>query len=101
MPVWELDELLSVGAHIQACTTDDWLKEELSPEKIEARYCQFGGIFRRVIPRDFHMIQIAERNQGDVLNVMKPSHVFQPSASIEKKEMKSRRVSVLSFCNIK
>ena len=60
MPVWELDELLSVGAHIQACTTDDWLKEELSPEKIEVRYCQFGGIFRWVISCDFHMIQIAE-----------------------------------------
>ena len=95
MPVWELDELISVGAHIQAHTTDDWLKEELNPEKIEARYYQFGGIFRWVIPRDLRMIQIAERNQCDVLNLTKPSHIFRPGANIERRDEVKESISHL------
>ena len=95
MPVWELDELISVGAHIQARTTDDWLKEELNPEKIEARYYQFGGIFRSVIPHNLYMVQIAERNQGDILKLTKPSHIFQPSASIEKRDEVKENISPL------
>jgi hypothetical protein len=87
MPVWELDELISVGAHIQACTTDDWLKEELNPEKIEARYYQFGGIFRWVIPRNLGMVKIAERNQGDALvELIRPSHIFGRGITIERRD---------------
>ena len=63
MPVWELDELLSVGGHIQSHITDEELKQELTPEKIKARYHQFGGIFRYVIPDSLAMIRIAKRNQ--------------------------------------
>ena len=46
MPVWSLDELKAVGAHIRHHTS----QKLLDSDKIEERYRRFGGIFRHVIP---------------------------------------------------
>lgn len=45
MPVWKLNELQLVAAHIRENTNDQFLKEALTPEGIRKRYHRFGGIF--------------------------------------------------------
>ena len=67
MPVWQLDELQVVAAHIRANSNDEFLMSALASEKIKERYSRFGGIFRYVIPLTGEALIAVQRNQDSIL----------------------------------
>lgn len=67
MPVWSLDELKLVGAHIRRHTNDEYHQKVLTPESIADRYYQFGGIIRHVIVVNEDAAEIAKDLQDKVL----------------------------------
>ena|SRR3989338_1032379 len=61
MPLWKKEELCSAGEYLlNKGYVPNNLKKEYTREKIIARYDQFGGIIRHVLPRNFQ----ARRMEG-------------------------------------
>ena len=67
MPVWELDELQIVGAHVHCHTSNKKLRDILAREGIEERYQHFGGIIHYVFPLDRVAVEGAIVQQESVL----------------------------------
>ena len=93
MPVWELDELQVVAAHIRANTDDEFLMSALASEKVEESYRRFGGIFRYVIPPSSKALAAAQRNQKSVLTRAKPADIFTWGDDIEKRDDQKDNIS--------
>ena len=84
MPVWELDELQIVGAHVRCHTSNKEVRDILAPEAIEERYQRFGGIIHYVIPLDRVAVEGAVVEQESVLTRTSPADAFLPGIDIEK-----------------
>ena len=95
MPVWTLEELLTVGADIRAQVKDDGVKDLLTPENIVNRYKRFGGIFRYVLPENANTVLQAELAQDIALHHTKPLDVYVPGGNIEKVDEMKENVSHL------
>ena len=93
MPVWKLDELQLVAAHIRESASDEFLKKALKSEEIEKRYNRFGGIFRYIIPYSEAALRNAEREQESVLAVAKAVDTFIQSVDIEKRDNNKENIS--------
>ena len=93
MPVWQLDELQVVAAHIRANTNDEFLMSALASEEIEERYSRFGGIFRYVIPPTYEALVAAQRDQDSILEQAKPADTFVWGSDIEKRDDMKENVS--------
>ena len=89
MPVWSLDELKAVGAHIRHHSG----QKLLDSDKIEERYHRFGGIFRHVIPVSSNAVVNAERLQAQVLGRTRPVDVFFKGTDIEKLDDQKDNIS--------
>ena len=76
MPVWKLDELQLVAAHIRENVHDEFLNNALKPERVEERYRRFGGIFCYVIPIHSDALEYAIESQNDVLSHAKLADVI-------------------------
>ncbi len=85
MPCWSLDELKLVGAHIAKTHGDH---NFYSPEAVERRYNQFGGIITYVIPLKEHVLYLAENEQRNAIAEASPLKVMEPGIGIEKRENK-------------
>ena len=68
MPIWKLDELQLVAAHVRENVNDEFLNSSLKPELVEERYRRFGGIFRYVIPANSAALKNARKGQTNVLS---------------------------------
>lgn len=93
MPVWKLDELQLVAAHLHKNTDDQFLKEALTPKEIKKQYSRFGGIFHYVIPINEEVLTTAEREQEMVLANAKASDTFIWGADIEKRDDNKENIS--------
>ena len=95
MPVWTLEELLTVGDDIHAHVKDDSVKDLLTPENIVSRYNRFGGIFRYVLPENADSVLQAELAQDIALHRTKPLDVYVPGDNIERVDEMKENVSHL------
>ena len=93
MPVWKLDELQLVAAHICRNTSDEFLKKALMSEGIEERYNRFGGIIRYVIPSSEGALGDAKHNQDLVLGSTKAVDTFIRGVDIEKTDDQKEKIS--------
>ena len=93
MPVWTLDELQLVGAHIRCHASDEYQQKALTPEGIADRYNHFGGIIRHVIPVSEDALRSAERLQKKVLGHTKPVDIFVKGTDIEKEDNQKDNIS--------
>lgn len=93
MPVWKLEELQLVAAHMRGNTSDKFLESALTFEKIEKRYNRFGGIIRYVIPPSEEALVDAEREQKKVLAHAKAVDTFICYADIEKTDDHRKTIS--------
>ena len=93
MPVWELDELQLVGAHIRRHTNNEFHKKVLTSEEIASRYYRFGGIARHVIPVREAALTSAERMQEQVLVRAKAVDTFVKGTDIEKVDDQKDNIS--------
>ena len=93
MPVWELDELQLVGAHICRHTNNEFHKKVLTSEEIASRYYRFGGIARHVIPVHEGALTSAERMQEQVLVHAKAVDTFIKGTDIEKVDDQKDNIS--------
>ena len=98
MPVWKLDELQLVAAHICSNTRDKFLKSALAAEGIKERYSRFGGIFCYVIPSHKWALEDAEKNQERILGHAKQS-ILSFMALTSKKQMIKKKI-LATFCYI-
>ena len=95
MPVWKLDELQLVGAHIHRHTNNEFYKEVLTPKEITSRYYRFGGIARQVIPVSEDALTSAKRVQEQVLGRTKAVDTFVRGTDIEKVDDLKENISHL------
>ena len=86
MPVWNLEEVLSVGAHIHCHTSDKFQQDALKPDKIEERFYRFRGILRYVIPTKATVVKEAENSMEEALVGAKPVDTFIRGTNIERKD---------------
>ena len=93
MPVWKLDELQLVAAHIRERTNDKFLKEALTPEGIRKRYHCFGGIFCYVIPVNKTVLTTVESEQRTALGNAKAADTFIRAIDIEKRDSNKENIS--------
>ena len=93
MPVWKLDELQLVAAHIRENVDDEFLSNALKPEEVEERYRRFGGIFRYVIPADSEALENAKIRQTNVLSHAKPVDVLIRGDDIERRDDNKDNIS--------
>ena len=93
MPVWKLDELQLVAAHIRENTNEKFLKEALTPEQVRDRYFRFGGIFRYVIPANESILRTAESHQELALVNAKAVDTFIRGIDIEKRDDNKDNIS--------
>lgn len=64
MPAFKLPELLAIGAHLLASgAVPEDLRAEYTPERIENRFEQFGGIMRHVLPVSLPYIDDCQKAQ--------------------------------------
>lgn len=93
MPVWKLDELQLVAAHIRENVNDEFLNNALKPEEVEERYRRFGGIFRYVIPANLEALENAKTRQTNVLSHIKPVDVLIRGDDIERRDDNKDNIS--------
>ena len=93
MPVWTLDELQLVAAHIRENTSDEFLRKALTSEGIKKRYSRFGGIFHYIIPISETALKNAENEQEVVLAKAKAVDTFFWGADIEKRDDNKENIS--------
>ena len=93
MPVWKLDELQLVAAHIRGNTSDKFLERASTSEGIEERYRRFGGIIRYVIPSNEQALEDAKSSQEMVLANTKAVNTFIRGVDIEKRDDRKENIS--------
>ena len=91
MPVWTLEELQLVGAHIRRHTTDDFVKNTLEEKQIKERFYRFGGIFRYVLP--IRGVEDVKNLQERVLDHAKPVDTFLTGRNIEQMDYQKDNIS--------
>jgi hypothetical protein len=67
MPVWTLEELLSVGKDFRLRMKGTLLYDFFSPDKISDRFKKYGGIFRFVLPTSIEYLVEVDNNRKDAL----------------------------------
>ena len=90
MPCWTLNEIKAVGAHVASNRAD--MKDFYSPEEIEKRFEQFGGIIRYVLPPNQKALNAAKREQQARLHSTKRFH-FAVGQDIEKTDDMKENIS--------
>ena len=93
MPVWKLDELQLVAAHIRRNTSDKFLEGALTSEGTEEQYRRFGGIIRYIIPINEKALEDTKRNQETVLANAKAVNTFIRAVDIEKRDDRKENIS--------
>lgn len=84
MPVWKLDELQLVAAHIRSNTSDEFLESGLTFARTEKQYSRFGGIICYAIPSYKTTLEDAEKKQESILGHAKVVNTFVCDTDIEK-----------------
>ena len=83
MPIWKLDQLQLVAAHIRENVNDEFLNSALKPQLVEERYRRFGEIFRYVILANSAALKNARTGQANVLSHAKLVYVLIRGDDIE------------------
>ena len=68
MPIWTLDELLTVGEDIHAHSVHAHIKQLFTRNEIAKRFKRFGGTFRHVLPSEEGLLMDNERYQETTTN---------------------------------
>jgi hypothetical protein len=79
MPLFRLSELQEIGKHIrQQPSTSDTTKILLSNTSIDARYHEFGGIIRYVLPDNNRMLAFVRSDRNQAIKETSPKRLHNP-----------------------
>jgi len=88
MPTWALEDLLAVGNHMKAQgSISEAMIPHFSAKEIEARFNEFGGIIRYVLPEGLHVVEEARKDRREAVQranldlIMQVANIEDPDVS--------------------